>query len=90
MQVVLKSQVEAAVALARSLRCRGLVAAESAGTDGVARVLVFSRTSAQLAEQIHVIQSDNGLCFQWAEGESIGSVSELERTAQKIVDMLTA
>lgn len=41
--------VQAAVALARTLRRRGLVAAGSAGLDGTARVLVFSRSTARLA-----------------------------------------
>jgi hypothetical protein len=79
----------AAAELAQSLRAQGLVAAESAGTDGIARVLVFSRTSAQLAEQVYVVPSDDdGLWFQWEEGEGIGPVSELERAVRRIVETI--
>jgi hypothetical protein len=55
--------VQAAVALARALRRRGLVAAGSAGVDGAARVLVFSRSSAQLAAQVYIVAQDGKLWF---------------------------
>jgi hypothetical protein len=71
MQADKKSQIHAAAALALTLRARGLVAAESAGTDGVARVLVFSRSSAQLAEQVYVIPHGDKLQFWWSRDERL-------------------
>jgi hypothetical protein len=84
-----KQALQAAVELAHTLRGRGMIAAESAGIDGVARVLVFSRSSAQLAEQVYVVPSDDdGLWFQWEEGEWIGPVGEVERAVQSVVDTI--
>jgi hypothetical protein len=59
--------VQAAANLARTLRRRGLVAAGSAGTDGTARVLVFSRSTAQLDGQAYLTTRDGTLWLSWAD-----------------------
>jgi len=62
-----KPPVQAAVDLARILRRRGLVATGSAGIGGVARVLVFNRSTAWLAGQAYLAARDGTLWLSWAD-----------------------
>jgi hypothetical protein len=81
--------VQAAVDLARTLRRRGLVAAGSAGIDGAARVLVFSRSSAQLAEQVYVVVQDGKVWFCWSD-EFLCPADDIAAAADAVAHVLAA
>jgi hypothetical protein len=85
----IKPPVQAAVALARTLRRRGLVAAGSAGIDGTARVLVFSRSTARLAGQAYLVTRDGTLWFSWP-GERLCPTDDIGGAADTITHALTA
>jgi hypothetical protein len=81
--------VRAAVDLARTLRSRGLVAAESAGIDGAARVLVFSRSTAQLAEQVYVVAQDGKLWFCRSD-DILCPAADIATAADAVTHLLAA
>jgi len=73
--------------LARALRRRGLVAEESAGKDGVARVLVITPTGARLAERVYAFAQDGTLWFWWS-GEPLCPADDIKTAAGKIACVL--
>jgi hypothetical protein len=87
-KAVKESHVQAVVGLARTLRDRGLVAAESAETVGVARVLVDQPVERPLAEQVDVVVQNGMLWFAWS-GEPLCPADDIDTAAQKIAHLLT-
>lgn len=80
--------VRAAVTLAQALRCRGLVAAEAAGTDGTARVLIITPAAARLAEQIYV--AGDGKPWFWRSGQPLCPADDITTAADTITHLLAA
>jgi hypothetical protein len=85
----IRPPVQAAVDLARTLRRRGLVAAGSAGTDGTARVRVYSRSTARLAGQARLTAHDGTLWLSWA-GQPPRPAGDLTAAVDTITRALAA
>jgi hypothetical protein len=81
--------VRAAADLARTLRCRGLVAAGSAAADGTGRVRVYSRSTARLDGQACLTARDGTLWLSWA-GQPPRPAGDLAAAADTITRALTA
>ena len=73
---------QAAAALARALRNRGLVAEESAGADGTARVLIITPAATRLAEQI-CVTGDSKPWFWWS-GQPLCLADDISTAADTI------
>lgn len=74
--------LKAAAALARALRSRGLIAEESAGKDGTARVLIITSAATQLAEQI-CVTGDSKPWF-WRSGQPLCPADDISTAADTI------
>jgi hypothetical protein len=74
--------VQAAAALARALRGRGLVAEQSAGKDGTARVLIITPVATRLAEQICV--TGDAKPWFWRSGQPLCPADDISAAADTI------